>query len=353
MKDREVFDKIRNQKRNHLSLRVRLTLLVSAELVLCVLVSLGFATVLDNFFDLPDSTLFLFLELLCISLIIGLVVTSFLSRLFFDPIKKLRLAMEKVAAGDFSVRLKTKSSSKEIQEIYSGFNLMVHELSATEILQTDFVSNVSHEFKTPINAIEGYSMLLQDGENLNGDQKQYVEKIIFNTKRLSTLVGSILLLSKIENQSIPTNQTTYRLDEQIRQSIVALEPAWERKEIEFDVEMDRVEYTGNENMMRHVWDNLIGNAIKFNPQCGLIKIRLINSKNEIIFTIDDSGPGISREAQKHIFDKFYQADSSHKEEGNGLGLSLVKKILSVSHGKISAENLPDAGCRFTVILNNC
>ena len=349
MKTREIFESIRNQRDNRLSLRVRLTLSVSAELVMCILVALGIFYLLEDVIPL-NSTLLLMLDLIVISLLIGIFVTSLLSKMFFTPIKKLRKAMEQVADGDFSVRLEDKSSAKEIMEIYTGFNLMAHELSATEILQTDFVSNVSHEFKTPINAIEGYSMLLQDDEKLDEDQRQYVEKIIFNTKRLSSLVGSILLLSKIENQTIPTNQTRYRLDEQIRQSIVALEPAWEQKEIEFDVDMESMEYLGNETMMRHVWDNLIGNAIKFNPHAGIVKIRLYCENKRILCTIEDNGPGLSEEAKKHIFDKFYQADSSHKEEGNGLGLSLVKRILAIAGGEINAENREAGGCRFTVIL---
>ena len=341
--------KQRNCGKNRFSLRTRLTLLVSAELVLCVLIALGLATLLQGFIN-TDSPLVLMMALLVVSLVIGFLVTSLLSTLFFDPIKRLRKAMEQVAEGDFSVRLEDKSSSREIMEIYSGFNLMAKELGATEILQTDFVSNVSHEFKTPINAIEGYTTLLQS-DNLDEEQKQYVEKILFNTRRLSSLVGSILLLSKIENQSIQTNRTRYRLDEQIRQSIVALEPAWEKKEIEFDVDMDRVEYVGDESMMRHVWDNLIGNAIKFDPPCGMVRIRLSQTGEKITFTIEDCGPGLTEEAKKHLFDKFYQADSSHKEEGNGLGLALVKRILAISGGEITAENLDGGGCRFTVILS--
>ena len=340
--------KQRNCGKNRFSLRTRLTLLVSADLVLCVLIALGLATLLQGFIN-TDSPLVLMMALLVVSLVIGFLVTSLLSKLFFDPIKRLRKAMEQVAEGDFSVRLEDKSSSREIMEIYSGFNLMAKELGATEILQTDFVSNVSHEFKTPINAIEGYTTLLQS-DNLDEEQKQYVEKILFNTRRLSSLVGSILLLSKIENQSIQTNRTRYRLDEQIRQSIVALEPAWEKKEIEFDVDMDRVEYVGDESMMRHVWDNLIGNAIKFDPPCGMVRIRLSQAGEKITFTIEDCGPGLTEEAKKHLFDKFYQADSSHKEEGNGLGLALVKRILAISGGEITAENLDGGGCRFTVIL---
>ena len=322
--------------------------MVSAEILACVVISYGLSAVLNNIFHIKAPVL---PEIIGTSLLIGILVTGFMSKWFFDPIKKLTKAMEQVADGDFSVRLETKSSSKEIKEIYSGFNLMANELSKTEILQSDFVSNVSHEFKTPINAIEGYSTLLQDNDNLSGEQRQYVDKILFNTRRLSTLLGSILLLSKIENQSIPVNQVKYRLDEQIRQSIVALEPAWSKKEIEFDVEMDRVEYTGNEQMMHHVWDNLIGNAIKFNPECGMVRIRLNEQSGRVTFTVEDSGPGISEEAKRHIFDKFYQADSSHKEEGNGLGLALVKKILAVSGGEISVENITGGGCRFTVILH--
>ena len=348
MKTREAFEKVRKQRDNKFSLRKRMTFMVAAEILVCVVLSYGLSTFLNNIFNIKIPIL---IELIVPSLIIGSLVTAFMSKWFFDPIKELRHAMEKVADGDFTVRLETRSSSKEVREIYSGFNLMTSELNAIEILQTDFVSNVSHEFKTPINAIEGYSMLLQDNENLSEEQKQYVDKIIFNTKRLSTLVGSILLLSKIENQSIPINRTSYRLDEQIRQSIVALEPAWSQKDIEFDVEMDSIEYTGNENMMHHVWDNLIGNAVKFNPECGIVRIRLSKRSEGVVFTVEDSGPGISDEAKKHIFDKFYQGDSSHKDEGNGLGLALVKKILAASDGEISAENLDGGGCRFTVILH--
>ena len=349
MNTRERFEKVRREQQNRFSLRTRLTILVTLEMVVCVLIAYGldqlFNRVLPFGWEVP-----LEIELVGTCLLIGILVTSQLSKFFFNPIKKLRTAMDKVADGDFSVRLEEKSSSKEIMEIYTGFNLMAHELSSTEILQTDFVSNVSHEFKTPINAIEGYSTLLQDADNLDEDQREYVDKILFNTKRLSSLVGSILLLSKLENQQIPTNRNAYRLDEQIRQSIVALEPAWEQKDIEFDVELDRVSYLGNEPMMRHVWDNLISNAIKFSPNGGAVKIHLVKKLKKLIFTVEDQGPGLSEEAQKHIFDKFYQADASHKQEGNGLGLALVKRILTIEKGQITAENCRSGGCRFTVIL---
>lgn len=347
MTTRELFDKVRKEQRNRFSLRTRLTALVTLEMLVCILVAYGLDLLFNNVFPWKVP---LELELLCVCLLVGILVTSQLSKYFFNPIKKLRGAMDQVAEGDFSVRLDDKSTSKEIMEIYTGFNLMAHELSATEILQSDFVSNVSHEFKTPINAIEGYSTLLQDSDNLDENQREYVEKILLNTQRLSSLVGSVLLLSKLENQQIPSHQTQYRLDEQIRQSVVALEPAWEQKDIEFDLELERVSYLGNEPMMRHVWDNLISNAIKFSPAGSTVKLQLTKKPKKLIFTIEDQGPGLTQEAQKHIFDKFFQADNSHKQEGNGLGLALVKRILTIEQGQITAENLPQGGCRFTVTL---
>lgn len=349
MTTRERFEKVRQEKTNYFSLRTRLTIFVTLEMVICILVAYGIDVLLNRVLSL-NWEVPLELELLCVCLLIGVLMTSRLSKYIFNPIKKLRGAMDKVAEGDFTVRLEEKSSSKEILEIYTGFNLMAHELSTTEILQTDFVSNVSHEFKTPISAIEGYSTLLQDADNLDEYQREYIDKILFNTQRLSSLVGSILLLSKLENQQIPTNQTEYRLDEQIRQSIVALEPAWEKKNIEFDVDLDRISYLGNEPMMRHVWDNLISNAIKFSPDGGEVKIRLTKKLKKLVFTIEDQGPGFTEEAKKHIFDKFYQADSSHKQEGNGLGLALVNRILTIEKGQILADNIPNGGCCFTVTL---
>lgn len=348
MKTREVFEHVRKQN-NGLSLRVRLILSVSAEMAVSILFAMGVTELIHML--IPETVeIPQFLELMVLSLLVGVLITTFISKAFFDPIKELRMAMEKVADGDFTTHLDTKSDSKEIREIFTGFNLMVEELNATEVLQTDFVSNVSHEFKTPINAIEGYTTLLQGCENLTEEEQQYVEKILFNTKRLSGLVGNILLLSKIENQSIDSNQKQFRLDEQIRQSIVVLEPNWTEKDIEFDVDMEKIDYLGNEGLLRHVWDNLIGNAIKFSPQGGSINISLRRCDNHVVFSIEDNGPGLSDEAKKHMFDKFYQADSSHKQEGNGLGLALVKRIISINGGEIEAENRPEGGSRFVVRL---
>lgn len=330
-----------------LNMGMYFTLLVMGELIIVTVVSWGIAEIL-KITDLP-----VVVWLVASSVIIGGAINNFLSKRFFDPILKLGKAMRQVAAGDFSVRLEAKKEMKEIQDIYSNFNLMVKELGTTEILQTDFVSSVSHEFKTPINAIEGYVTLLQGSEQMiSEEQETYIEKILLNTKRLSHLAGNILLLSKIDNQAIQNRQTRYRLDEQIRQSIVMLEPEWSKKEIEFDVEMEDIEYVGNESLLHHVWDNLISNAVKFSPPGGMIGIRMVQEEEQITFLIEDDGPGVSEEAKKHIFDKFYQEDSSHKEEGNGLGLALVKEILQLCNGSVQVENRTGGGCRFTVVLKN-
>ena len=348
MKEKERFQNIRklHQKFN---LRFRLILTVTAEILVSILLSIGIDALcrwlLADFWNIP-----LWVDLIIIANFIGIFATTALTRWFIKPIKEIESAMEKISEGDFSIRLETKSNTKEIKEIFYGFNMMAKELQSTEILQSDFVSNVSHEFKTPINAIEGYSMLLQNDETLTDEQREYLDKIIFNTQRLSSLTGSVLLLSKLENQSIASQKTHFDLDEQIRKSILALESAWESKNIEFDIEMDDTDFVGNEALLHHIWDNLISNAIKFSDYNGEIKIRLYNQKDKIIFTISDKGIGISEDAKKHIFDKFYQVDSSHKQEGNGLGLALVKKIIDLEGGEIFVQSNDDKGCTFTVVL---
>jgi len=339
----------KSSKNKNLSLETRMTLLVGAVVLVSILIAFGIAKGLELLF--PFTTKIpLLIQLNIFSLTVALFATRFLSKLFFDPLKEIRKGMKQVAEGNFDIHIETTTSSSEIQEMFDGFNMMTRELRATEILQSSFVSNVSHEFRTPINAIEGYTTLLQSTENIDEIENEYIEKILYNTKRLSSLVSNILLLSRIENQTIQTHQERYALDEQIRESILSLESEWEKKNIEFDVELDAVEYHGNESMMYHVWTNLIGNAIKFSPQGGLIRIILRSVNDSIVFTVEDSGPGLSEETQKHLFDKFYQEDSSHKQEGNGLGLALVKRILTLVQGEVAAENIPEGGCRFTVTL---
>lgn len=280
---------------------------------------------------------------------IGVAVTNHMTKMLIDPIAKLRSAMREVADGDFKVEAKCESRIQDVQDIYDSFNSMVRELSTTETLQTDFISDVSHEFKTPINAIEGYASLLE-GEPSPEEQRAYVEKILFNTRRLSALTGNILLLSKLSNQSILPQKTQFRLDEQIRQAIVALEQKWSEKELGFEVELAETPFFGYESLLPHVWTNLIGNAVKFSPKGGEIRIKMMRTEGAVVFTIEDDGPGIVPGDEEHIFTKFYQSESSHGMEGNGLGLALVRQIVEMSGGSVGVQNLEAGGCRFTVRL---
>lgn len=334
------------------TMRLIFILFIIIELLIIDLIATAFVVLAADYVpivqQIPE-----FVWLILLSIVLGSALSAFLAKFFFDPVSKLCEALCRVSQGDFSVQLNTKHIFPEIRQINQDFNAMTKELSSTEILKTEFVSNVSHEFKTPINAIEGYATLLQGTDmSASPEQQAYIEKILFNTSRLSSLVGNILLLSKVDNQGIQSNTSTYRLDEQIRQSIVLLEPRWMEKENEFDVDLDRIEYTGNENLLMHVWNNLIENAIKYGPQQGKITIKLVEWDDTVIFTIDDEGPGIPEEDQQHIFDRFYQVDNSRKTEGNGLGLALVKQILSKSGGSITVANLPEKGTRFSVYLKN-
>lgn len=323
------------------------TVIWGALAVSMVLSGLLFA-VLSHFFTLPKSIPTIGWLLIFNTLISG-IITTFLNGKILEPITKMSQAMTKVSEGDFTQQLDTSSRIDEIRESYKSFNIMTKELRATELLQTDFVSNVSHEFKTPINAIEGYTTLLQ-GEELSEEQEECIEKILFNTRRLSGLVGNILLLSRLDNQNIPMKKEEYRLDEQIRQAILSLETRWLEKQIEFQVDMENTSYIGNEGLLMQIWSNLLDNAIKFSPVKGTISVSLKIEENQVIFVIADDGPGIQEEIRNRIFDKFYQADGSHKVEGNGLGLALVKRILDLNQGTIMAENRDYGGCVFTVTL---
>ena len=335
---------------------LNMTFYFSLVIVLEILLSIGIASGLTYAFD-EWFGLFEYIQPPICIFVIGTVVaggvTIGFNRFFLVPIEKLNGGMDKVTKGDFKFRLdKEKVVVREFRNIYDNFNLMVAELSSMETVQSDFIANVSHEFKTPINAIEGYSMLLQGSGEISDEQRLYIEKILLNTKRLSDLVGNILLLAKLDNQSIQTQSTTFRLDEQVRHAIMLQELKWTEKDIDLDVELDDVSYCGTKDFLLHVWSNLLGNAVKFSPVGGKITVRLQKIGEEIVFTIADEGPGIPDDAKTRIFNKFYQGDGAHKEKGNGLGLALAKRIIDINKGAIGVENLPERGCQFTVILKN-
>ena len=337
------------KKRNgRSSLRLRFILICMSQLVLVAALAELAGWAFRHWFGVTPE-LPIFVWAMVFSGTIGVAVTNYMTKMLIDPIAKLRSAMREVADGDFKVEAKCESRIQDVQDIYDSFNSMVRELSTTETLQTDFISDVSHEFKTPINAIEGYASLLE-GEPSPEEQRAYVEKILFNTRRLSALTGNILLLSKLSNQSILPQKTQFRLDEQIRQAIVALEQKWSEKELGFEVELAETPFFGYESLLPHVWTNLIGNAVKFSPKGGEIRIKMMRTEGAVVFTIEDDGPGIVPGDEEHIFTKFYQSESSHGMEGNGLGLALVRQIVEMSGGSVDVRNLEAGGCRFTVRL---
>ena len=337
------------KKRNgRSSLRLRFILICMSQLVLVAALSELAGWAFRHWFGVTPE-LPIFVWAMVFSGTISVAVTNHMTKMLIDPIAKLRSAMREVADGDFKVEAKCESRIQDVQDIYDSFNSMVRELSTTETLQTDFISDVSHEFKTPINAIEGYASLLE-GEPSPEEQRAYVEKILFNTRRLSALTGNILLLSKLSNQSILPQKTQFRLDEQIRQAIVALEQKWSEKGLGFEVELAETPFFGYESLLPHVWTNLIGNAVKFSPKGGEIRIKMMRTEGAVVFTIEDDGPGIVPGDEEHIFTKFYQSESSHGMEGNGLGLALVRQIVEMSGGSVDVRNLEAGGCRFTVRL---
>lgn len=337
-------------RRFQLGLWLFLVLAVILELIISLILGLGITYLLSYIFSV-DIDLSIFTLILIFTSLTAGVVSLFFNRRVLSPIRTLSKAMNRVASGDFKVRLEPTSHIEDIKDIYEHFNTMTAALDKTEMLQSDFVSNVSHEFKTPINAIEGYAMLLQGTSANAAEQNDYVENILLNTRRLSDLIGNILLLSKLDNQLVPETRSLFRLDEQIRQSILLLENQWDPKEIDFDVELEEIAYFGNESMLSQVWNNLLSNAVKFSPIGGLIRIELKRADDhQIICSISDEGPGISEDEKAHIFDKFYQSDSSHKQEGNGLGLALVKRIVDIAKGQVLVDTQQEKGCTFIVIL---
>ena len=258
--------------RGKLDIRVLFTLAAIAEILGTLLIATLLTALLENLLH-ETIEVHPLVWLLLFGTTIGLTAATVVNVLLLRPVVRLSRAMKQVASGNFAVRLTTNSVINEIADSYDSFNRMVEALGETETLQTDFVSNVSHEVKTPVSAIEGYTTLLQSTD-VSPEQAGYIERILLNTRRLSTLVGNILLLSKVSNHTMPMKQTCYRLDEQIRQAIVLLEAQWSPKQLDFDADLAEVTWRGPETLMLHVWTNLISNAVKFSPQRGLIAVAL-------------------------------------------------------------------------------
>lgn len=268
------------------------------------------------------------------------------------PMRQLAEATDKVAHGDFSVYvppIHTVEKRDYLDVMILDFNRMVEELGSIETLKTDFFSNVSHEIKTPLSIIQNHAELLQNEDLPKALRKEYTEMILGATRRLSNLITNMLKLSKLEKQAITPGQEEYDVCRQLCECALQFEDLWEKKEIEFiaDIE-ERAMITADEELMALVWNNLLSNAVKFTENGGTITLYQTSDEKEIRVRVEDSGCGMSEETLQHVFDKFYQGDTSHATEGNGLGLSIALRVLQLSGGTISAESTVGKGSAFTV-----
>lgn len=262
-------------------------------------------------------------------------------------------AAQKVAAGDFSVRLdvyKNKKRKNEIDILKEDFNTMVTELASIEKLKDNFVADVSHEIKTPLSVIQGYADLLQTNGISDEQRSEYIKRISEQINKLTNLVTNILKLNKIESKEIVCKEK-FSLDEQMRFCILSLEDLINEKDVEIEVNLDEVEINSDPVLLELVWNNLLSNAIKFTDKGGMICVSLSNQGNVVIATVRDTGCGMSEETCKHIFDKFYQGDTSHSQEGNGLGLALVDRVVTLLDGEILVSSQPNKGSEFKIILD--
>jgi len=291
---------------------------------------------------------FIVLIVFAISLLITMTVSFFVSRHFLNPIRKISKAMQKISHGDFDVALDDSDAEGEISDLINNFNIMARDLKKIEILKKDFVDNVSHEFKTPISAISGYATLLSDETITAEERKKYTKNLTTSVSALNMLLENILRISQLENDASSLQKNEFSLDEQIRQAVLSLEKAWSDKNLELDIEMDELTVSGYEQFTKHVWINLIGNAIKFSNYGGKIDISLKKHDTYAVFSVTDYGIGIKPEELNKIFDKFYQADNSHSKQGNGLGLALVKKICHLNGYSVSVKSTYGQGSTFQV-----
>lgn len=269
------------------------------------------------------------------------------------PVKKILDATESIASGDFSIKLQHDNDYMKYDPydlIFDNINTMTAELSKNEILKNDFISNVSHEIKTPLSVLQNYAKILQN-ENLSKEKRdEYLKGILLQTQKLSELVSNILKLSKLENQQIVPEIEEFDLSELVRICVLGFENILEKKKLTLECNIDEVKVKSSKSLLELVINNLISNAIKFTNPNGKISVSLKNLTNIIEIKIQDTGCGISKDVGAHIFEKFYQGDTTRSSEGNGLGLSLVKKVIDIIGGEIYVESKVNVGSTFTIKL---
>lgn len=282
-------------------------------------------------------------------LVIGIAMILVVARGIIKPIRELTEATKKVANGDFKVNVKTRRND-EIKELSDNFNIMVKELNSIEYLRKDFVSNISHEFKTPIAAIQGFTKLLANDDLSKEERKEYTDIILEETNRLSNLSSNMIKISKFEHQKIITNRKEYRLDEQIRKAIIMLEEKINQKNIKVTLNAEPIIINQDADLIMEIWINLLNNAVKYSKQDDKIDINLYDEEDFVKVTIKDNGIGIAKEKQSRVFEKFYQVEKSHSADGSGLGLAIVERIIKLIEGKIELESEEGKGTTFTVYI---
>ena len=269
------------------------------------------------------------------------------------PVNHILQATDDIAQGKFETRLTPRHSFARYDEfdyIMENLNMMAEELSKSEVLKTDFISNVSHEIKTPLAIIRSYASLMREPDLSAEKRVEYSDALVNATDRLNNLTTNILRLNKLENQRITSSKEVVRLDEMLAQSVLSFEEIIDRKNIQLKCNMDEVAVETLSGYLEIVWNNLISNAVKFTPNGGRITVTLKQEGDCAVVRVADTGCGISSDTGRHIFDKFYQGDTSRANEGNGLGLALVKKVIDVLGGEISVESVVGQGSVFTVRL---
>ena len=292
-----------------------------------------------------------FLFGLCALIVTG--VMAILRALVLRPLRHMIDDMKRLAAGDFSVRISNQGRMRprELREFTAAFNTAAEELGGTEILRKDFINNFSHEFKTPITSIGGFAdLILEDDEMPDDERQEYLQIISKEAHRLANLATNVLALSRVEAQTILTDAEPFNLTEQLRQTVLMMEQKWALKELDIQLDADECQYTGSEALLKEVWVNLLDNAVKFSPTGSVVELSLRHTERGVQISVQDEGPGMDKSTQSHIFDQFYQGDTSHKTEGNGLGLAMVKKIVALHGGSVTVKSAPGQGSTFEVTL---
>ena len=273
-------------------------------------------------------------------------------RMVDRPVKQIQSALDRVMQGDFTVRIapvKEFAGETGFNEIITAINRMTAELQGTETLRSDFIANVSHELKTPLAIMGNYAAMLRQPGLSEGERMEYAGAISQSARRLAALITNILKLNKLENQQIFPKHEEFDLSGQFCECLLGFEDAWEEKNLDIETEIeDEVDLRSDPELLSLVWNNLISNAVKFTPEGGTIGVALRREGDQVVVSVSDTGCGIDPETGKHIFEKFYQGDTSHATQGNGLGLALVKRVMDILDGEISVRSTPGQGSTFTV-----